>query len=76
MHAPSLLHVFRREREARLTVVRIQDAGAGIFANGRPMLEPVARSATYQPNVFQVRVPVDQEIASECVLVLADAAFG
>src|SRR5258708_13844422 len=44
-----------------------------MFAHHGPMLEPVAGASAHQPDVREVRMPVDQKIAGRSILVLAYA---
>src|SRR6185295_19575991 len=75
-YGPVLGGFFALDREARLCGVGSKDAFAGVFADGRTVFEAVSRASADQPNVFKIRMPVDQKISVRRVLVLADAGFG
>src|ERR1022692_4833378 len=62
-----------RQRIARVHRPAMQDTCGDILADRWTMLEAMPGASTHQPNVGEVRVAVDQEIAVGRVLVLADA---
>src|ERR1039458_3461982 len=62
-----------RQRIARVHRPAMQDTCGDILANRWTMLEAMPGASANQPNVGEVRVAVDQEIAVGRVLVLADA---
>jgi hypothetical protein len=61
---------FRRKREPLLGRTSSQDAGTGIFANGRPMFEAVAGTASDQPYILEFGMAIDQKVAARSVRVL------
>src|SRR5258708_33184971 len=71
----ALLHgPFRGETEAGLRGVSGSEHLSGkILAHGRTMLESVTRSSTGQPDVFHLRMAIQQKVPVGAVFVLADA---
>ncbi len=51
------------------------DERAGVFGHCGSVLESMARTPSQQPDIFEIWMAIDQEIAAGCVLVLAYAAF-
>ena len=54
--------------------VTAEDAVGGELSHRGAVLESVAGSATYNPDVVEIRVAVDDEVSVRCVFGLADAA--
>ena len=51
----------------------MQNSSAQIFAQRRPVLKAMSRASARDPDIFKLRMAVDQEIAVGAVLILADA---
>lgn len=73
MHSAVPGRSFAGQREARLCRSPVENTRANVFSDGWAMLKTMTRAAAHQPNIFQVRVPVDEEISIRGVFVLADA---
>jgi len=73
----ALLHVpFRGETEAGLRRVYGSEHLSGkILAHGRTMLESVTGSSTGQPDVFHLRMAIQQKVPVGAVFVLANAGL-
>src|SRR5580658_1971718 len=63
------------QRKSGLRLYFAIDQRGDVLPHRRAMLEPVTRTTAHQPDMFEIRMPVDQEITRRCVLVLADARF-
>jgi hypothetical protein len=53
----------------------VQDTRGDILADGGTVFEAVSGAAADQPDVCEIGMAVDQEIAVGCIFVLADARF-
>ena len=63
------------QRVARLRGAIVQDTRGDILADGGTVFEAVSGAAADQPDVCEIGMAVDQEIAVGCIFVLADARF-
>jgi hypothetical protein len=74
-NATLLSAALAEDGEAWLCSVASQDSLASVFADGRTVFEAVPRASAHQPDIFKIRMPVDQEIAVGGIFILADAGF-
>src|SRR5713226_9066802 len=63
---------FTRQTESGRYFLKVLDAAGNIFAHDRPVLESMARATADQPDVFKLRMKIDEKVAVRSVLVLAD----
>src|SRR5580704_6673135 len=75
IHGATRFPCLSGERESRLGGNTAINLRGHVFADHRTVLESVTRAAADQPNFTEVRVSIDQEIASGGVLVLANSGF-
>src|SRR6266568_1001995 len=74
-NSPLLYRHFRAQRKPRLGLGAVKESSSHIFAQGRAVLEPVSRAPARKPNIFHLRMPVDQKIPVRSIFVLANARF-
>src|SRR3954466_15041787 len=72
---PRLEFEFLFEREALFGLARAQDSRCHVVPDCWPVLEAVPRATADSPNVVDLGVAIDEEVAIRRVLILADARF-
>src|SRR5580700_965511 len=72
---PLRLATLRAERKPLLSGCAAVNQRRHMFPHHGSMLESVAGSAPYQPDIGELRMPVNQKITARCILVLANARF-
>src|SRR5262245_28451451 len=63
------------QREPRLGSTALNQQFGHVLAQCRAVLEAVSRATAHQPNVLELGMAINQEIAVGSVFVLADASF-
>ena len=72
---PLSYDLFRGQRESFLHLSTVDYSLRDIFTQRRSMFESVSRASAGQPNIFKIRMTIDQKISIGGVFILADPRF-